>query len=96
MAEPEVDEPYDPYGGVVFQRGYYVLQDVYEHPWLDKARTDPQITAGGYDVNEYCARAMFEAFAGLGCFIEDEIAARDVAMDSKAATTAAAVAASIN
>ena len=69
MAEPKLDEPYDPYGGVVLQRGYYVLQDSYAKPWLDKARTDPQITTGGYDVNEYCARAIFDSTAGLGCFI---------------------------
>lgn len=90
--EPEPDQPYDPYGGVVLQREYYVLQDQYEHPWLDKAKTDPQITTGGYDVGEYCARAMFEAFSGLGCFIEDEVAARNVPMESGIATTAAAMA----
>ena len=41
--------------------------------WLDKARTDPTITAGGYDVNEYCRRALVEAFAGLTTYVgEDE------------------------
>ena len=74
-AEPE--KSYDPYGGMVLQHDYYVLQEQYEHPWLDGAKTNPQITAGGYDVGEYCARIMFEAFAGLGCFIADEIAERD-------------------
>ena len=74
-AEPE--NPYDPYGGMVLEYKYYVLQEQYEYPWLDKARTQIEITAGGYDVGEYCARTMFEAFAGLGCFIEDEVAEKD-------------------
>ena len=67
-----------------------MLQDYYEHPWLDNARTDPQITAGGYDVHEYYARTMLEAFAGLGCFVEAEMAGRDVPADMAVATTAAA------
>lgn len=71
------EKEYEPYGGMVLQHEYYVLQEQYEHPWLEGAKTNLQITAGGYDVGEYCARAMFEAFAGLGCFIEDEIAKRD-------------------
>ncbi|KAA6407407.1 MAG: CDK-activating kinase assembly factor MAT1 [Lasallia pustulata] len=90
VAEPE--KPYDPFGGVREKRDYYVLQDYYEHPWLDNARTDPQITAGGYDVHEYYARTMLEAFAGLGCFIEAEVAGRDVPADKSEATAAAAAA----
>ena len=92
VIEPETEKEYDPYGGTVLEYEYYVLQDQYEHSWLDKARTNPEITTGGYDVGEYCARAMFEAFAGLGCFIEDELGARDVAVDSGTATAAAAMA----
>ena len=58
-------------------RDYYILQEYYEHPWLEKARSDPQITAGGYDVKEYYTRTMTEAFAGLGCFIAEEVAERE-------------------
>lgn len=90
VAEPE--KPYDPFGGVQEKREYYVLQDHYEHPWLDNARTDPQITAGGYDVHEYYARTMLEAFAGLGCFIDEEIPGRDLPADKSVATAAAAAA----
>ena len=93
VIEPETEKNYDPYGGMVLEHEYYVLQDQYEHSWLDKARTNPEITTGGYDVGEYCARAMFEAFAGLGCFIDDEHGGRDVTMDSATATSAAAMAA---
>lgn len=90
VAEPE--KPYDPFGGVQEKREYYVLQDHYEHPWLDNARTDPQITAGGYDVHEYYARTMLEAFAGLGCFIDEEIPGRDLPADKSVATAGAAAA----
>lgn len=65
-----------------------MLQEYYEHPWLDSARTDPQITAGGYDVREYYARTMLEAFAGLGCFVDAEVAAREVPADKAVATAA--------
>lgn len=77
---------YDPFDGISMQRDYYALQEHYDNRWLDKARTDPFITAGGYDVKEYYARTMFEAFAGLGCFIEDEITARDSLSSETVAT----------
>ncbi|KAI9779427.1 MAG: TFIIH/NER complex subunit [Geoglossum umbratile] len=76
VAGPKIEKPYDPFGGLTDKRKYYVLQDHYEHPWLDQARTDLHIIAGGYSVQEYCARSMFEAFSGLGVFIEEEVAGR--------------------
>lgn len=93
-AEEEVkpEKPYDPFGGVNFQRDYYILQDHYEHQWLDGLTANPQTTAGGYDVKEYYARTMFEAFAGLGVFVEEEVGKRDKAASTKTATTAAAMA----
>ncbi|KAH0537499.1 hypothetical protein FGG08_005717 [Glutinoglossum americanum] len=75
-AAPTPEKPYDPFGGLTDERSYYTLQDYYEHPWLDRARTDTHITAGGYTVTEYCARAMFEAFSGLGVFVGEEVAGR--------------------
>jgi CDK-activating kinase assembly factor MAT1 len=91
---PAPEKPYDPFGGLTDKRSYYVLQDHYEHPWLDQARTDPHITAGGYSVQEYCARAMFEAFSGLGVFVEEEVEGREyppgVVVGSRAADAAAA------
>ncbi|KAL8747893.1 MAG: hypothetical protein Q9190_000279 [Brigantiaea leucoxantha] len=79
IIEPSPEKPYDPLGGMDFltRRSYYTLQEHYSHPWLDKARTDPSITAGGYDLREYYARTMLEAFAGLGCFIEEEVGGRE-------------------
>lgn len=97
---PSPEKPYDPFGGLTDKRSYYVLQDHYEHPWLDQARTDPHITTGGYSVKEYCARAMFEAFSGLGVFIEEEVAGRkdpsEVAGGSSAADAVATAVAVVN
>ena len=83
--KPAPEKPYDPFGAVVDRKNYYVLRDHYEHPWLDNARTDAHITAGGYDVREYYARTLLEAFAGLGCFIEEELAGRELGPSTVAA-----------
>lgn len=88
QAEPEKE--YDPFGGYAVKSDYYELRQQYGHPWLEKARTDAQITAGGYDVREYCARAMMEAFAGLGVFVEGEVAGREGRAVKGVATTSAA------
>lgn len=77
-AAPEADKPYDPFGGLDPHRtrDYYVLADSYPSAWLDRIRDDVRIQAGGYDLREYYARSMQEAFAGLGCFIDEEVARR--------------------
>ena len=75
IEEPKVEEEFNPFGGYVISTKYYQLQKSYQHSWLDRARKDVTITAGGYDVSEYCARAMMEAFSGLGVFIGEEVAA---------------------
>lgn len=77
VAAPTPERPYSPFGGLALQRAYHEPRDAYEHPWLERARADPQMGAGGYDLGEYCARAMVEAFAGLGCFVGEEVAARE-------------------
>ncbi|KAI9818709.1 MAG: TFIIH/NER complex subunit [Thelocarpon impressellum] len=73
VAAPEPEKPFDPFGGFSASRTYFVQRDTYEHPWLDRARTDPSITAGGYDVREYHTRALVEAFSGLGVFVGEEL-----------------------
>lgn len=86
------EKPYDAFGGLRMETKYYALRSYYEHSWLDNARSDPQITAGGYDVAEYYARALLESNAGLCCFIAEEKA---VALDLSAeavGTAGAAVA----
>lgn len=84
---------YDPFGGYGVKNAYHTLRDHYEHAWLDNARSDAQIAAGGYDVGGHCARAMMDAFAGLGVFVEDEIAGRESAAAGKEVETASAAAA---
>ncbi|KAL9612833.1 MAG: hypothetical protein Q9167_002616 [Letrouitia subvulpina] len=93
IVQDEPEQPFDPFGGLDFRPRYYSLQEDYDHPWLEKAKTDPAITAGGYDVREYYARTMLEAFAGLGCFIEDEITEQDTLAGAGGATVSAALAA---
>ncbi|KAL8773195.1 MAG: hypothetical protein Q9209_001871 [Squamulea sp. 1 TL-2023] len=92
QAPPE--KPYDPFGGVSYAPSYHTLQSHYEHPWLDRARTDPTIVAGGYDLREYYQRTMLEAFAGLGCFIDEEMGEKEHGEeDVMVATEGAAIAA---
>ncbi|KAL8816898.1 MAG: hypothetical protein Q9191_008246 [Dirinaria sp. TL-2023a] len=92
-SETEPEKAYDPFGGMVFEHDYYVLQDRYENQWLEALNGNPQIMAGGYDVKEYYARTMFEAFAGLGVFVGEEVAGRDTEASKETATAAAAAAA---
>ncbi|KAI4120668.1 MAG: hypothetical protein LQ338_006845 [Usnochroma carphineum] len=77
VVEAPVEKAYDPFGGLSLTPSYYTLQSHYEHPWLDKARAEPSIVAGGYDLREYYQRTMLEAFAGLGCFIEEEMGEKE-------------------
>lgn len=65
--------PYDPFGGLEFSPGRYkVAKEGYNNTWIDGVKFDRAHTVGGYDVREYYARSMFEAFAGLGVFVTDE------------------------
>jgi CDK-activating kinase assembly factor MAT1 len=67
--------PYDPFGGLDLTPRRYVLQKTY--PNDDLKFLDSSNQPGGYNLQEYYARSMFEAFAGLGVFIEDEVTNRD-------------------
>jgi CDK-activating kinase assembly factor MAT1 len=78
-APPVVEKPYDAFGGLDLAPSRYVLQDSYENEWLSAAVNDTRHMAGGYSLQEYYARTMFEAFSGLGVFIEAEVAGRDKA-----------------
>ena len=69
----QVEGPYDPFGGMDFVPDRYkVARDGYKNDWLDGAKLDVGHAVGGYDIREYYARSMFEAFAGMGVFIGDE------------------------
>ena len=90
QAEPESE--YDAFGGYAVKPEYYTLREHYEHSWLDQARNDAQIAAGGYDVGGYCARAMMEAFGGLGVFVGDEVGGRETRAERGVGTASAAAA----
>lgn len=94
---PEPEKPYDPFAGYVpHKRDYYTLQDHYPSTYLDPIRQDTRMQAGGYDLREYYSRTLLEAFAGLGCFVDEEVSKRDASSASglsKPATEGAAVAA---
>ncbi|KAJ9315372.1 hypothetical protein DTO271D3_4249 [Paecilomyces variotii] len=82
---PEPEKPYDPFGGLLpGKRDYYQLQDHYPSSYLEPIRKEVRMQAGGYDLKEYYSRTLLEAFAGLGCFIDEEVAKRDA--DSLAAS----------
>lgn len=88
---PLAEKAYDPFGGVDLTPSRYVLQDDYESEWLANAKKDQRHVAGGYSLHEYYARTMFEAFSGLGVFIEDEVGNRSPPTEpSNIATIAAA------
>ena len=90
---PEPQKVYDPFAGCVMKNEHFTLQKTYDNPFFEKSlRTDPKITAGGYELGDYCTRAMIEAFAGLGVFIEDEVAGRETPTDAAVGTAAAAAA----
>lgn len=75
---PEPEKAYDPFGGYVpNKRDYYTLRDHYPSSYLDPIRQDTRMQAGGYDLREYYSRTLLEAFAGLGCFIDEEVSKRD-------------------
>ncbi len=88
------EKPYDPFGGVDLTPSRYVLQDDYGSEWLSNAKSDARHVAGGYSLSEYYARTMFEAFSGLGVFIEDDVGSRSQPAAPASIGTAAAVEAS--
>ncbi|KAM3456808.1 hypothetical protein MY3296_001466 [Beauveria thailandica] len=70
------NKPYDPYGGLDLapQRVDLAPQRLpeYSSEWLDVTRTKHDYTVGGYSPDEYLTRALFEAFSGLGVFVDEE------------------------
>jgi CDK-activating kinase assembly factor MAT1 len=91
---PPKEAPFDPWGGYNIAPQYYVLQNNYDVDWYARMKIDPAHRVGGHSLQDYCSRALREAFGGFGVFIEDEIAARDVVSgDADVGTEHAAAAA---
>jgi CDK-activating kinase assembly factor MAT1 len=70
--EEDRNKPYDPYAGITLAPTRYTLHDNYESPWLEPAKGQWDHNVGGYSTQEFVARAMFEAFAGLGVVVAEE------------------------
>lgn len=79
--------PYDPFGRLDLRPSRYVLKTEYKNDWLNNARHHSSNTAGGYSVQEYYSRAMFEAFAGLAVFVGDEKETGRVGLDFREVAT---------
>ncbi|KAJ6782390.1 hypothetical protein PWT90_08024 [Aphanocladium album] len=75
-AVEDTNKPYDPYGGLDLapQRVDLAPDQLvqYSSEWLDVIRTKHDYTVGGYSPDEYLTRALFEAFSGLGVFVDEE------------------------
>ncbi|KAI0390845.1 CDK-activating kinase assembly factor MAT1-domain-containing protein [Xylariaceae sp. FL0594] len=74
--DEDLSKPYDPFAGLgpALEPTRYELHDAaaYPNPHLDRAKTDDQHRVPGYSFQEFVARAMFDAFAGLGVNVVDE------------------------
>ena len=74
---PPVVEPYDPFQGMPTTKSYYTLQDRYVSRW-DEAARKAEFAAGGYDMQAFHDESLLKAFAGLGVFLDVEMARRDL------------------
>lgn len=72
--QAEREKPYDPFGGLSFVPTRYVVREEYDHEPLLFAKKDVQHMAGGYSMQEYYERTLFEAFSGLAVFVDEEVA----------------------
>ncbi|KAF4986791.1 hypothetical protein FGRMN_10671 [Fusarium graminum] len=74
--------PYDPYGGIRVMPERVDLAPeklaTYSNEWVEITRTKTEFKAGGYNPDEFLTRALFEAFSGLGVFVDEEKVERSV------------------
>ncbi|KAK1757406.1 hypothetical protein QBC47DRAFT_411528 [Echria macrotheca] len=64
--------PYDPFGGLDFTPSRYRLGPDLKHQRIEDLRATMRYNPGGFRFEDWTAQLMFEAFAGLGVFVEDE------------------------
>lgn len=81
-AKPGPEAAFDPFGGLSLQNAYHTLQDDYSWQFLDRLRTEPLYSAGGYSPHEYYSRALCEAFSGLGVIVSNERSGSSTAMST--------------
>jgi len=82
----EDEGPFDPLDGQGEESSLYVVHQNYDdsydlgrsaliYSWLDGVKNDLVASAGGFVVHDVYKRGLFEAYAGLGCILSDELAA---------------------
>jgi len=72
---PKARAPYDPFMGMPRTKDYYEVKD--SHVARARGKPSEPMSAGGYDFQQYMDECLLRAFAGLGVFIEDEMATKD-------------------
>jgi hypothetical protein len=87
---PPPEKVYDPFMGVARTRDYYEVRPDYPSIRLVKAKNDTRTKAGGFDFQAYFDESLLRAFAGFGCFIDEERAGQDQPASRELATMAAA------
>ena len=75
MDVEEDEGPFDPLGGEGKESGLYRVKGTYEDKWLEPLVNDEKALAGGFLVHDVYRRGLFEAYAGLGCILSEELAA---------------------
>jgi len=88
MEEDEMEDegPFDPLDGQGEGSSLYIVHQDYDDAylsirgganarWLDKVKSDKVALAGGFLVHDVYKRGLFEAYAGLGCILSDELTA---------------------
>ena len=83
MEDVEDDTPFDPLDGqgeesslYIVRQDYddsYVLRGCVDDRWLDQVKDDPLALAGGFNLHDVYKRGLFEAYAGLGCILSEEL-----------------------
>lgn len=79
--------PYDPFGKLDLNPTRYTLKTKYRQDYLDNVHNHAETNAGGYNLQEYYSRALFEAFAGLSVFVCDEKETGKIGLDFREVAT---------
>lgn len=66
---------FDPLGGEGVESSLYRVKQSYEDKWLEPLSRDEKALAGGFLVHDVYRRGLFEAYAGLGCILSEELTA---------------------
>ncbi len=90
LRAPPPEKVYDPFMGMATTRDYFELRADYPSMRLTKAKNDTRTRAGGFDFQAYFDESLLRAFAGLGCFIDEERPGQEQPATRELATVVAA------